>query len=82
MSDNLKELGPRLERWLPAYEKDDISIKVSNNGRLMMRVRDEHCILPCTDMVQLVQGMIRAMADHGFPPEPPEPNEPFFMKAR
>lgn len=82
MSGNLKELGPRLERWLPAYEKDDVSFKVSSHGRLMVRVREEHCILPCTDMVQVVQGMVKAMAEHGFPPDPPEPNEPVFMKVR
>lgn len=48
----------------------------------MVRVREEHCILPCTDMVQVVQGMVKAMAEHGFPPDPPEPNEPVFMKVR
>jgi hypothetical protein len=72
MSDNLKDLGPRLERWLPAFEKDDVSFKMSNHGRLMVRVRDEHYILPCTDMVQVVQGMVRALAAHGFLPDPPE----------
>lgn len=82
MSDNLKELGPGLERWLPAYDKDDVSFKVSSHGRLMVRVREEHCILPCTDMVQVVQGMVKAMAEHGFPTDPPEPNEPVFMKVR
>jgi hypothetical protein len=82
MSDNLRDLGPRLERWLPAFEKDDVSFKVSSHGRLMVRVRDERCILPCTDTVQVMQGMVKAMAEHGFPPEPPEPNEPIYMKVR
>lgn len=79
---NIKSLTPRLERWLPAFEKDDVSVKVSNHGRLLLRIRDEHCILACTDMVQLVQGIIKAMAEHGFPPQPPEPNEPVYMKVR
>jgi hypothetical protein len=82
MSDNITSLTPRLERWLPAFEHADVSLKVSNHGRLMVRVKGEHCILACTDMVAAVQGMIRVMADHGFPPPAPEPNDPVYMKVR
>lgn len=89
MDSNIKSLTPRLERWLPAFESRsvagtevDVSVKVSNHGRLLLRINGEHVALPCTDMVQLVQGVVRAMAEHGFPPEPPDPGEPVYMKVR
>jgi hypothetical protein len=80
---NIKSLTPRLERWLVAFERGELSAKVSNHGRLLLRIRDEHCTLSCTDMVQVVTGMVKAMAEHGFDPEPPPvDNDPVYMKVR
>lgn len=80
--DNISSLTPRLERWLRAFESGELSLKVSNHGRLLVRIDNEHCTLVCTDMVRLVQGIIKAMADHGFASEPSPDNDPVFMKVR
>ncbi len=86
--DNVTVLGTRLERWSLAYEADhadrgSIRIKVSNHGRLLIGIGSENCILPCTDMVKAVQGIIRELANQGFSPEPEPPgSEPFYMKSR
>ncbi len=88
MSDVI-DISSKLERWIVAFRRpgltvrDELEVKVSNHGRLMLTVGQEHQIVSCVEMVTLVTGIVRAMAEHGFPPTPPDPPaDTQFQKGR
>lgn len=76
------DISSKLERWVVAFESADLTVSVSSHGRLKLDPSKLRAVLSCTDMVRLVQGIIRAMAEHGFPPQPDPPADSQFVKGR
>lgn len=84
------DISSKLERWIEAYSRAggsvlaEFDVKVSNHGRLMITIGRDNAVLSCTQMVQLIQGIIQAMSEQGFPqePEPPPPADQQFLKGR
>lgn len=73
----VKELGRRLERWTEAHRGDDLTVKVSSHGRLMLRSGDDTLVLEFVESMHLLQGVLREYTEHGFnTSEEPETDPP------